>query len=182
MSGWIRPARRDTTKDALGKAKAGLWTVELCSDGIVNRKIARQRITREAPSIPFLPNALAQDLLLRAAARDGRSFLGANGDALLGLSSGVASAVGVAAKSPAAGYVGIGMVVGQVILRLLSKGAPNPSPYFASLLADEVVLTAGDCREWTLVSGLMRDPEPVKIIVHFPPANPVTASNPLTIQ
>lgn len=167
VTGLLQPDMRATTAPALGKGKVGWWQLDLCNDDLTARRIQRQRITREAPGVTFLRNPIAQDLSLRAANRDVRSLIGSNGDKLLGLGAGIATAYGVAAKSSRAGWIGVGMDGFRFVFQLVAKDAPNPTSYYAGLLPDEVTIQPGECGSWYLVSGLMKKPEAVKITVQF---------------
>ena len=168
VGGWLKPVFRSTARPAVGSAKQGLWTASLCNDDPVQREFQRERVTNEAPAIPFEPHPLAADLYTRAASRDVRSLVGSQGDTLLGMSGGITGAVGWAKGSKVMAGVAVGIDLTRFVFRILAKDAPNPGPYIAMLMPEKVILPAGQCGTWALVSGLFHDPQPLHITIHFP--------------
>lgn len=162
----LKPIPAKHTRKIIGRGQAGIWTVMACSDSPKTLTVPRERIMGEALQIPDLPNAMAQDIVMRQIADSPFSFIGGQGDAILGLAASGLTAAGIAAKSSTAGYVGVGMAATQLIFRMLAAKAPNAGPYLANLLPDKVTLGAGDCHTWYVFSALVARPTAVQI--HIP--------------
>lgn len=142
----LKPISTVTSRAIVGEGRAiGVWTVTLCSRQQSERHVDRGEVFSQALQIRELPNDLAQDVAGRQADADSRSVLGSVGDQLVGLAGDGSLMAGIAADTPAALYAGAGLKVAQLILRLVKRQAPNPTPYFSRLLPDEVVLPAMRC-------------------------------------
>ncbi len=152
----FKPISLLATRRIVGRERTvGWWTVSACNDGLATRSVARERLTALAPELHELPNVLAEDVIGRQNAADPKSFIGANGDAILQLASSGTAIGGYLTGSGPAQIVGLSLTGLQFIFRTLAKGAPDARPYYSTLLPDEFSLDAGRCRTFGLISGLI---------------------------
>ncbi len=162
------PISQSTVRGAFGRAKKAsivLWTCQICNETATPVQLRRERVLMAAPWLLALPNDLAEDAIGRQVANDPQSFLGTNGNAVLTLGSTIATAAGVVAKSPAASYIGAGMLVGQFFINLATKRAPNAQPYFSRLLPSIVPLGAGGCDTYFIFASPVHNASPIIVEV-----------------
>jgi hypothetical protein len=164
----FKPLPISGTSKVFGKGRdIGLWTVGVCNESSFPVIKPREKIMRMAPLIHELPNSLAQDVLTRKAASSGRATFAEVATGLTGLAGTGVTAAGIAQGSRSATYVGAGLQAVAVLVTLIKKHAPDPTPYLGEFLPDMVALSAGpeSCHTWLIGAGLM----PVKDLVTVGP-------------
>jgi hypothetical protein len=144
---------------------AGIWSIRVCSETNVVKSIARERILNAAPDIPFLPTAMARDLLTRNAGNSKWAVLGRVGGFVLqyvpaGLSL-WGTAAGDASLAKSGAISGLALSLLALGVSRTSARAPNPEPYFSQFLPEAVVLQGGACAEYLAASALIRGAKPV---------------------
>lgn len=158
-----------TTRAVLGKgAQAYLWRASLCAGAEAVQTPQELLLIADsvlASGVEFLPNDLATAVMVRQAAKDPRSVIGSNGDAVLGLISSATTAAGIVAKSPNATYAGLGMTAIGLVLKMVAQQKPDAAPYLARLLPKTIALPPNGCDSWYLVASPTPNLKPIKISI-----------------
>lgn len=162
----MKPISLAATTPIFGKGRdVGFWQLEACNDASSAVIIPRARFMMEFPAVHDIPGAQVADQLSRKAASDPRSLIGANGDAALSWVSSGLSVIGLTTRAKTAGKVGIGLSLLQLLLGVIKKSEPNPTPYLTSLLPDTISLAAGACGSYYVAASLTKGAATVGPIV-----------------
>ena len=136
----------------------GLWSVSVCNAAAAPVAVPRERIMQLAPALHELPNSLAQDVLNRKAGSS-KSAIAVDLLTVLGnFSSTGLTAAGIATGSANASIAGAGLAGITVVVQLLRKRTPDPTPYFGDFLPAQVGLGPAACGSWVVGAALMHDP------------------------
>jgi len=184
ITGWgqsisviMEPLGESVAKRTMGTDYT-LWRVYPSTSDLAATSIPRSSITSITP-IAELPSAMARDLVTKGAGRNAWTLLGKGWDGGAPLASGVLNAVGVAAKSRKSLYVAGGITVAELFRNLLRGQAPTPALYAEQFLPDTVPCSKGDCGEYYVLTGRVKDP--VRVVLDGKPPQP-TARNLIIVQ
>lgn len=132
----FQPVSSRATRRVFGGARnrPGLWLVTACT----RVPVERGELLMLVPALTVLPNDLARDLAGRNATADLDSIVGSQGKRVLDLLTSMATGIGVAVKSPATVYVAVATSFGVFIIDMARGRAPDPTPYFAHLMPDQI--------------------------------------------
>jgi len=119
-----------------------IWSVSIISDYPVLKVVSRERIMAAAPSIPEIPGAPGQDLILRQASRDPHNVLLRFLDFLLPAVAAGATTYGLLKKIDWATGTGLGSAAIGWGRAEGVRNAPNVQPYLGDLLPKEISLAA----------------------------------------
>lgn len=158
----VKPISLVSTRRVLGQGRAvGLWSVSPCNDTLSSRLIVpRPRLMAAVPDLVDLPNDLAEDIVGRQTTAAPASFIGTNGDKILGLISTGLMIAGFATGTKQATYVGAGTAGLQFVFQSIGSRAPTAQPYFSRLLPTLIPLEPGQCGEYFLFASLMHNAQP----------------------
>ncbi len=153
----MKPISLAATTPIFGKGRdIGFWQLEACNDTTAPVIVPRARFMMEFPAVHDIPAAQIADQLTRKAAADPRSLIGNNGDAALSWVSSGLSVIGLTTRAKAAGKVGIGISLLQLVLAAVKRSEPNPAPYLTALLPDTVSLAPGACGSYYVAASLTK--------------------------
>ena len=152
------PIRTLSTRRVFGRQQnVSLWKISACTQGSAIT-LASERLLM-GTTIPFMPNALAEDIVGRQISTDPTTIIGKNGNAALTLATTLVTGVGIVAKSPNTLYASVAASVLQFIINAATAQAPNAGPYFSQLLPETLTFGAQGCGWWYAFSSLMKDPQ-----------------------
>jgi hypothetical protein len=146
----LKPESLAASASIFGKGKdVGKWSVGVCNENDSSATIGRTRILNAAPGVHEIVGHEAEDLILRKAAADPRSKKAVIGRGLFAIAGPAVTIRGIKIKSGSMTYVGLGLSAVELLLSLMEKAAPNPTPYISDMLPAKVTLGPGQCSDET---------------------------------
>jgi hypothetical protein len=156
VSARYAPIRIGQSQQVFGPGRTvGFWIVSLSNEGQTEERLSWEKILSFAPTVPWYPSDLAQDLASRQAASAPANRIGAIWDAAAPSAGTATGLAGTFLKSPQMQYVGMGLILLSAGVKLVRKSAPDPTPYFSKMLPAEVVLQPGTGATFYAASGLV---------------------------